>query len=90
MFSTIWMWTHEWSDIPSRSAFTCATCHHAFSWSSALAASSSVSSLRLPRVGQRMRSRGHGLRGCGGQRGRRARPDRLSAAQPTLGSGVKR
>ena len=29
MFSTIRMWTHEWSDITSRSAFTCCTCHHA-------------------------------------------------------------
>ena len=24
MLVTIWMWTQEWSDIPSRSAFTCA------------------------------------------------------------------
>ena len=31
MFSTIWMWTHEWSDIPSRRvALTAETCHHAF------------------------------------------------------------
>ena len=49
------MCTHEWSDIRSRSAFTCATYHQALSWSSALAASSSLSSLRLPRVGTRMR-----------------------------------
>ena len=27
MFSTICTCTHEWSDIPSRSAFTCCTCH---------------------------------------------------------------
>ena len=38
--------------MPSRSAFTCATCHHAFSCSSALAASSSASRRRLPRVGR--------------------------------------
>jgi hypothetical protein len=27
MFSTIWMWTHEWSDMFSRSALTAAACH---------------------------------------------------------------
>ena len=31
MLTTIWMWIQEWSDIPSRLAFTCAACHHAFS-----------------------------------------------------------
>ena len=47
-FSTICTCTHEWSDIPSRSAFVCCTSHHALSWSSAFAASSSAWSLRLP------------------------------------------
>ena len=54
MFVTIWMWTHEWSDISSRSALTAAACHHAFSSTSALTASISFSSLRLPRAGTRM------------------------------------
>src|SRR5690349_12128272 len=56
MFTTIWMWTHEWSDIRRRSAFICATCHQALSCSSELAAASSASSLRLPREGARMRT----------------------------------
>src|SRR5262245_4861520 len=55
MFTTIWMWIHEWSDIPRRFAFACATYHHAFSCSSALAASRNFSSARLPRVGTLMR-----------------------------------
>ena len=39
MLSTIWMWTHEWSDMPSRRvALTAETCHHAFTCSSALTA----------------------------------------------------
>src|SRR4051812_19356331 len=54
-FSTIWTCTHEWSDIPSRVAFVCWTSHQALSWSSALAASSSAWSLRLPRAGARSR-----------------------------------
>ena len=29
MLSTIWTWTQEWSDIPSRSDWTCAMCHQA-------------------------------------------------------------
>ena len=77
MFTTIWMCTHEWSDIPSRSAFTCATCHQALSWSSALAASSSVSSLRLPRVGQRMRAAATASAGVAGSGG---------AARDSIGS----
>src|SRR3954452_19238734 len=55
MFVTIWTWTHEWSVSPSRAALTPATCHHAFTWGSALTASMSWSSRRLPRVGARMR-----------------------------------
>ena len=51
MLSTIRTWTQEWSDIPSRSAFTCCMCHQPRSRSSALAAASSASSLRFPRVG---------------------------------------
>src|SRR5436190_21172663 len=54
-FRTIWTWTQEWSDIPSRSAVVCWTSHHALSWSSALAASMSAWSLRLPRAGARRR-----------------------------------
>ena len=53
MLTTIWMWTQEWSDIPSRSEFTCAMCHHAATSGSALTASNSASSLRLPRIGAR-------------------------------------
>ena len=56
MFRTIWMWTQEWSDIPSRRvALTADTCHHALTWSSALTASRRRSSLRFPRVGARIR-----------------------------------
>src|SRR3954452_24905697 len=47
--------THEGSDVPSRVAFVCWTSHQALSWSSALAASSSAWSLRLPRAGARSR-----------------------------------
>ena len=47
------MWTQEWSDIPSRSAWTCAMYHQARTWSSPLTASRNPSSLRLPRVGAR-------------------------------------
>ena len=56
MLTTIWMWIHEWSDIRRRLAFACATCHHAFSCSSAFAASISASSGRLPRVGALIRT----------------------------------
>src|SRR3954452_18377931 len=55
MFTTIRMWTHEGPDTTSRSAFTCCTCHHAFSCRSALAASNSFSSRRFPRVGASIR-----------------------------------
>ena len=51
MLSTIRMWTQEWSDIPSRSDCTWAMCHQARTSGSALSASSSASSRRLPRVG---------------------------------------
>ena len=51
MFVTIWMCTHEWSDIPSRCAFIPAAYHQPLICSSALTASTSAASLRLPRVG---------------------------------------
>ena len=52
MLVTIWMWTHEWSDIPRRRvALTSATCHHAFTRSSSLTASSNCLSFWLPRAG---------------------------------------
>src|SRR3954454_4892885 len=41
--------------MPSRFAFVCWTSHHALSWSSAFAASSSAWSLRFPRAGARSR-----------------------------------
>ena len=53
MLSTIWTWTQEWSDIPSRSDCTWAMCHQARTSASALTPSSSASSRRLPRVGAR-------------------------------------
>ena len=53
MLSTIWTWTQEWSDIPSRSDWTWAMCHQARTSGSALTPSSSASSRRLPRVGAR-------------------------------------
>ena len=56
MLSTIWTWTQEWSDIPSRSEVTWAMCHQARSSASALTPSSSASSLRFPRVGARTRA----------------------------------
>jgi hypothetical protein len=55
MLSTIWTWIQEWSDIPSRSALTCVTCHQVFSCGSAFAASSSASRRRFPRVGALIR-----------------------------------
>ena len=51
MLRTICMWTQEWSDIPSRSAWTCAMYHQVRTCSSPLTASRNLSSLRLPRVG---------------------------------------
>ena len=62
------MWTQEWSDIPSRSAWTWAMYHQVRTCSSSLTAARKDSSLRLPLVGARtwasaIASRG-GLR-CG-------------------------
>src|SRR5215208_5463231 len=54
MLATIWMWTQEWSDMSRRSALTCCMYHQACSRRSPLAASSSASSRRLPRVGARI------------------------------------
>ena len=51
MLTTICTCTQEWSDMPRRSAFTCCMYHQARSRPSALAAASSASSRRLPRVG---------------------------------------
>ena len=51
MLRTIWVWTQEWSDIPSRSAWTWAMYHQARTCSSSLTAARKLSSLRLPRVG---------------------------------------
>ena len=77
------MWTQLWSDIPSRRvALTAETCHQALSCSSALAASSSRSRRRLPRVGARTRTLGEGL----ARRDRRSSvgslSSRLLAARP--------
>src|SRR5689334_19323517 len=56
MFVTIWMCTHEWSLISIRAtAFTFATCHQPFSWSSRLTRSITVRSVRFARTGTRMR-----------------------------------
>ena len=58
MFVTIWMCTQEWSLMLRRPiAFTFETCHQALSSSSALTCSITARSLRLPRVGTRMRMR---------------------------------
>src|SRR3954451_19332870 len=77
MFSTIRMWTHEWSDITSRSAFTCWTCHQAFSCGSVLAAANSFSSLRLPREGASMRIAAIASAGGRGAGSARLLPDSL-------------
>jgi hypothetical protein len=54
MFVTIWMWTHEWSLIWSRTtALTFDTCHHALISASELMRSRTRRSLRLPRAGTR-------------------------------------
>src|SRR4051812_13175981 len=63
-FSTICTWIHEWSDMASRVAVDCWTSHQAFSWSLALAASSSDSSLRFPRAGARRRIAATASRGA--------------------------
>src|SRR6185436_16492605 len=54
MFTTIWMWTQEWSDMSRLSAFTCCMYHQAWRRMSAFAAVNRASSLRLPRVGARI------------------------------------
>src|SRR5436190_1978945 len=55
MLVTIWTCTQEWSLICIRAtAFTFATCHHAFSCLSRLTRSSSVRSFRFPRAGTLM------------------------------------
>src|SRR3954471_11908463 len=56
MLRTICMWTQEWSDIPSRSAWTWVMYHQARTCSSEFTASRKLSSLRLPRVGARTRA----------------------------------
>ena len=53
MLRTICMCTQEWSDMPSRSAWTWAMYHQARTCSSSLTAPRKLSSLRLPRVGAR-------------------------------------
>jgi hypothetical protein len=56
MFVTIWMCTQEWSLISRRTtAFTFATCHQPFSWSSRFTRSTTRRSFVLPRSGTRMR-----------------------------------
>src|SRR3954467_1240611 len=56
MLRTICMWTQEWSDMPSRSAWTWVMYHQARTCSSELTASRKLSSLRLPRLGARTRA----------------------------------
>ena len=91
MLRTICVWTHEWSDMPSRSAWTCAMYHHVRTCSSSLTAWRNVSSLRFPRVGARtfasaIASRG-GLRvgPCDGGAGTRSplMPASSHLARPT-------
>src|SRR6266545_2644531 len=56
MLATIWMCTHEWSLISSRTtALTFAECHHAFSCLSSLTRSTSARRFRFPRTGTLMR-----------------------------------
>src|SRR5918999_400009 len=62
MFTTIWMCTHEWSEMSSRSAFTCCMCHQAWRRASWRAAAKSASSRRLPRVGARISIGGRSTR----------------------------
>ena len=58
MFVTIWMWTQEWSLISSRAtAFTFATCHQPFSWSSRFTRPISRRSFSLRRTGTLIRIR---------------------------------
>ena len=51
MLSTICRCTHEWSDIPSRSAVVCCASQRALSWVSPLAAARNAASLRLRSLG---------------------------------------
>src|SRR5918911_2829750 len=51
MLSTIRTCTHEWSDIPSRSAITWAAYHQPLSWTSASAAARNRASLGLRSAG---------------------------------------
>ena len=56
MFATIWMCTHEWSLIWSRTtALTFETCHQPLSSGSAFARSRTRRNLRFPRSGSRIR-----------------------------------
>ena len=93
MFSTIWMWTQEWSDMCRRSAFRPCIRHHAFTWSSPLTAASSsleppvaarrrldVDAARSPRG--RLRSRWPVRARLGG----RARRGRASARDARCGA----
>ena len=58
MFVTIWMCTQEWSLISIRvTAFTFATCHQAFSWSSRLTRPITRRSFSLRRTGTLIRIR---------------------------------
>src|SRR4051794_7866223 len=54
MLTTIWMCTHEWSDMCSRSALACCMYHHALSWVSALAFAIRRSSDALRSLGARI------------------------------------
>ena len=89
------MWTQLWSDMPSRRvALTAETCHHALSCTSALTASSSRSSRRLPRVGARTRtsasaSRG-GIGGSAGSTGGSGGSRRSALISPRLLAGRPR
>ena len=81
------MWTQEWSVIPSRrAALTAETCHQALTWLSALTASSSRSSRRLPRVGARTRTSAIASRG--GDRLESKRPERRGLADAGAARGV--
>ena len=103
MLATIWMWTRLWSDIPSRSEVTCCMYQRAAISPSALTASSSFSSLRLPRVGTLMPSEptrsdrsgfssaiGSVLRKAGTDRGPLPDAGDSAAARPTVGAVSER
>ena len=83
MLRTIWVWTQEWSDIPSRSAWTCAMYHQARTCSSSLTASRKPSSLRLPLLGALHAGLGDRLLGRLAPRSLRVRSrDSLLVAHP--------